>query len=320
VDSQGRAVVSVVSRSSDFHTVVGCNLASPGPYIVRYTAAGTAIDGCVGTGGDAFVFLRDLVVDASDRPLVVGFTGDLNVVTTPGTFSTVKLGVEDIILVRVNSAATAVETGPYFGGIGDDFANGVALDSAGDVYLTGMSSSPGYPVTIGSGPSALGDGVVTKLNGALSTVLYSRTMLNIRDGSAIAVDALFRATVVGTDHQDAGFLQLSASGLQDFETLWGGTFPDFAFGVALDAAGHAYVTGETRSTGFPGDTVQNQNPFQSSISGNRDAWVLKLLRDDPVAVPVPVISGGMLALLVAALGYCGARRTFRTQNRDRVHP
>lgn len=305
VDSQGRAVVSAVSRSSNFHTVVGCNLASPGPYVVRYTAAGTGIDGCVGTGGDSFVFLRDLVVDASDRALVVGYTGDLNVVTTAGTFSTVKLGVEDIILVRINAAATAVETGSYFGATGDDFANGVALDAAGNVYLTGRSSSLGYPVTIGSAPSAGGDGVVTKLNGALSTVLYSRTV-GFSEGFAIAVDALSRATVVGTDNQDAAFLHLSAAGFQDFETFWGGLFPDFAFGVVLDAAGHAYVTGETRSTGFPGDTVQNPSPFQPSLSGNRDAWVVKLLRDDPVPVPVPAIPGGMLPLLAVALAGCAA--------------
>jgi len=298
VDSQGRAVVSVVTASSDFQTVAGCNVASPGPYIVRYAADGASLAACVGLGGDEFVFLKELLVDASDRALVVGFTADINLKTTTGTFSKNPLMGEDIILMRTNAAGTAIQAGTYFGDTGDDFANGIAIDASGDVYLTGRSASASYPITIGGPPG--GNGVVTKLDGALSSVLWSRA-IGFSEGYDIAVDGLERTSTVGTDNQDAAFVHLDANGQQEFETFWGGLLFDVANAVDLDPAGNAYVTGETRSTGFPGDTVQNSSPFQASLSGNRDAWVLKLLRDDPVP-KVPLLPGGALGLVVALLG------------------
>ncbi len=111
------------------------------------------------------------------------------------------------------------------------------------------------------------------------------------------MDPLGRATVVGTDGADAGLTLLEANGQIAHETFWGGSLLDRANGVALDPSGHAYVTGETRSTGFPGDTVLNSSPFQSALSGNIDAWVVKHQRDDPIA-PVPSMTRGFVLVLV----------------------
>jgi hypothetical protein len=259
-----------------------------------------------------FVFLQELLVDPLNRALVVGYTADPNVVTTPGTFSTSPLGGEDIILSRINAAGTAVQAGTYFGGSGDDFANGIALGSALDVYLTGSSASTSdYPITIGGPPS--GGGVATKLDSALSTVSFSRTVSGT--GLDIAVDRLGRSSVFGGDNFEAVFTHLSASGFLEHETFWGGGLFDTANAVALDSLGHAYVTGETRSSGFPGDTVLNPSPFQGSISGNKDAWVLKLLRDDPVP-PLPSVPGlhTGVGMLIVALGVLGVR-ALRTHSR-----
>jgi hypothetical protein len=65
------------------------------------------------------------------------------------------------------------------------------------------------------------------------------------------------------------------------------------------------VTGETRSTGFPGDTVLNPSPFQGTRPGNIDAWVVKHLRDDPVQVPMMTWGilpmAGVITLLGSAM-------------------
>lgn len=301
VDDFDRAHVSVVTQSTDFHTSVGCTETSPGPYVVRLAANGSSFDACVGLGGDAFVFARDIVIDATGRALVVGFTADPNLLTTMGTFSSTPLMGEDAFLVRVDVAGTAVDSGTYFGGTGDDFANSVALDDSGNVYITGRGGV-GYPITTGS--AASGDAVATKLDDALATVQYS-VVLGYSEGLGIAVDALGRATVVGTDNADAGFTLLEAGGPISHETFWGGLFLDQANGVALDSMGHAYVTGETRSTGFPGDTVLSMTPFQATKSGNIDAWIVKHLRDDPIRVPS--MTWG-LGFMVGTLLWVGARR------------
>jgi len=298
VDSLGRAHVSAVTQSTDFHTSVGCTETSPGPYVVRLSADGSSFDSCVGLGGDDFVFARDIVVDALDRALVVGFTADPNLNTTVGTFSQVPLMGEDAFLIRINAAGTAVETGTYFGGTSDDFANAVALDPSGNVYIAGASAGGGYPITIGGAPS--GSAVATKLDSALSSVLYSLAV-GYNEAFGIAVDSIGRATVVGTDNFDAGFTLLEANGSLAHETFWGGGLLDLANGVALDSVGHAYVTGETRSTGFPGDTVLNGSPFQATRSGNIDAWVVKHLRDDPILVPSMTWGLGVVAAALLAV-------------------
>ena len=309
LDSHGRAVVSVVSQSTDFHTVAGCNLSSPGPYVVRVAADGASFEACVGVGGDQFVFLRDLVVDTQDRAVVIGYTADPNVVTTAGTFSPTTIGGEEIIIVRTNASGTAIDAGTYFGGTGDDFGNGLAIGPDGNLYLAGRSDSADYPITIGGAPS--GDAVVTKLDDTLLNVSYSRTV-GYSEALAIAVDALGRASVVGTDGFDAGFTLVAADGGFEHDTFWGGSLFDTANAVALDASGHAYVTGETRSTGFPGDTVLNPTPSQASRSGSIDAWLVKHLRDDPVPPPslVPALTGGA-AILVVGMLLLGLRLTRR---------
>lgn len=306
VDATGRAYISAVTQSTDFHTLLSCTETAPGPYLVSLDPTGASFDACVGLGGDDFVFARDIAVDVFGRAVIVGFTADPNLNTNVGAFSTTPLMGEDAFLMRINAARTAVETGTYFGGSSDDFANSVALGDDGGVYITGRSSGGGYPITSGGAPS--GDAVATKLDNALASVLYS-LVVGYNEGLGIAVDAEHRATVVGTDNSDAGFTLLSASGTIDHETFWGGGFFDTANGVALDVYGHAYVTGETRSTGFPGDTVLNPSPFQATRSGNIDAWVVKHLRDDPVFVPG--LTWGLLPL-VLLLAWYGTRSTRST--------
>ncbi len=300
VDALNRAHVSVVTQSTDFHTSIGCTEIAPGAYVVRLSADGSSFDTCVGLGGDDSVFARDIVVDTLGRALVVGFTSNLDLNTTLGTFSGSTLGAEDAFLIRVNAAGTAVDAGTYFGGIGDDFANSVALDPSGNIYITGRGDS-GYPITLGS--AASGGAVATKLDTALSSVQYS-VVLGYGEGFGIAVDLLGRATVVGSDNLDAGFTLLEANGGVSHETFWGGSLRSQANGVALDQLGHAYVTGETRANGFPGDIVLNPSPFQDTRPGSTAAWIVKHLRDDPV--PVPLMTWG-LVLVAGALLALGVR-------------
>ena len=309
VDSSQRAYITVVTQSTDFDTAYSCTLADPGPFVLRINASGSAVDYCYGIGGDENVFLHDIAVDTSNRATVVGFTADDNVATTAGTLQPARNDGEDIFVVRVNAAGTATDRGTYIGGTLDDFGNSVSLDLSGNTYVAGRSDSTDYPITIGGQPNGLG--VVTKLDAALTTVVYSRA-LGMSDAVALDVDGVGRVSVVGNDFGDAVFTHLAANGSQEFETFWGGILPDFANGVAVDAAGHAFVTGETRSSGFPGDTVQNPSPFQGSISGNIDAWVVKLLRDDPIP-QVPALPGGMAVAAAALLaaGIAAARRATR---------
>ncbi len=173
----------------------------------------------------------------------------------------------------------------YLGGSGYELAKSIAVDAEGNAYVTGQSTSLDFPVTerafqkSGGGISTI---IVTKLNAAGSALLYS-TYLGRGDSpyatpdidaEAIAVDAAGEAYVAGgTGSADfpvtdgafqtvypasvqgarVGFVtKLNAAGSAlVYSTYLGGSNEEFIAGIAVDAAGQAYVAGETYSIDFP---------------------------------------------------------------------
>src|SRR6185369_5049362 len=94
----------------------------------------------------------------------------------------------------------------YLGGGRSDSGRGIAIDSAGNAYVTGGTESRNFPTTPGAfdttfgGVFFFGDAFVTKLNAAGSALVYSTYLGGTGgdDGRAIALDAAGHAYVVGT--------------------------------------------------------------------------------------------------------------------------
>ena len=97
----------------------------------------------------------------------------------------------------------------YLGGSSDDVGDGIAVDAAGDAYVTGYTSSTNFPTTAGAFQSSLGGAMnafVTKLNAAGTALVYSTYLggNNTDWGYGIAVDAVGDAYVIGST-QSADF-------------------------------------------------------------------------------------------------------------------
>jgi len=182
----------------------------------------------------------------------------------------------------------------YLGGAGEDEAASIAVDSAGNAYVTGTTESPDFPADSGTLSAGGGfDVFVTKLNAAGSTVLYTTLIGGDADeiGNAIAVDGNGNAYVAGITTSSnfpatAGVLQSALRGPQDgfvaklspngtlaYSTYLGGSGSDSALGLALDASGDVYIGGETLSTDFPG---ASSSPIQFSNSDGHAGFVAKL--------------------------------------------
>jgi hypothetical protein len=169
---------------------------------------------------------------------VTGQTYSADFPVTTEAFDTSLNAAGDAFVAKLNSYGEVVYA-TYLGGDSYDIGRGIALDSSGNVYVTGFTYSADFPTTAGAADSSLngsGDIFITKLNpkgGGSLDLLYS-TLLG---GSDPAVPSYF--------------------------------MPDRAFGIALDEQCTVHVTGESGSVDFP---TTDTNTFH----GFTDAFVVKL--------------------------------------------
>src|SRR5207302_572303 len=186
----------------------------------------------------------------------------------------------------------------YLGGAGDDSGSSIARDAAGNIYLAGNTTSANFPTLGGafSTNKGLTDIFVTKLDPTGASIIYSTYVggsgLDRADG--IADDVSGNAYVVGRVGDTSTDFPTTAGALAT--TYRGGDFDGIVFklnsngnalaystfiggednysteGIAVDASGHAYITGGTRSIWFP-TTI---TAYQGNRSGDTDAFLAKL--------------------------------------------
>jgi RHS repeat-associated protein len=248
-----------------------------------------------------------IAVDSSGNTYVTGNTTSTNF-PTQNPLQATNRGSQNVFVAKLD-AAGALLYSTYLGGSrtyfrkgGLDYGNGIAVDPAGNAYVTGYTYSTDFPVQNalqathkGDGPRGdATDGFVAKLTAA-GALVYSTYLSGSGGGDrgfGIAVDTPGNPYVTGftdsTDFPTANAVQanlggggavnafvtkLSAAGTDlVYSTYLGGSSFDEGMGITVDAAGNAYVTGDTHSTNFP-----VANPIQSSpggILGN--AFVTKL--------------------------------------------
>ena len=209
-------------------------------------------------------------------------------------------------MTRLAPSGSSLMFSAYLGGTHNDRAWAVALDETESVYVTGDTNSSDFPTKAAVAPALSGafDAYVTKLTAA-GAVVYSTFLGGSKDeqGQDIAVNAAGAAYVVGqsdsTDLPVRGLPQSTEKGGGDaflaklnpagsalvYATYLGGsaTFAETAYGVAVDAAGTAYVGGATASQDFPlsADAFQSTT---SKLAGNIDGF-LSIVATAPLITP-----------------------------------
>ncbi|HMV84552.1 MAG TPA: SBBP repeat-containing protein [Blastocatellia bacterium] len=279
-------------------------------FIVKINAAGSAFSYASYLGGDKFDAATSLAVEPGGIAYVAGqtssaqagFPGGAGFGATPGFDQTYNGGFEDGFLVKLNAAGTTLGYATYLGGDDDDFIAGVAIDGAGNAYVTGgtNSATASFPVLGGPGLTrgAGFDAFVAKFNAAGTALSYCGYIGgNGNDaGRGIAVGVSGNAYIVGettsteasfpeTDGPDLSFNgggDLFAAKLNPAGTALnycgyiGGSGNEFAAagnGIALDAGGNAYIYGNTNSS--PATLPVTGGP-SLSYSGGVDTFVAKV--------------------------------------------
>ena len=240
-------------------------------------------------------------MDGAGNAYVTGSTSSTNFPTTTGAFQTsLSSGnSQDIFVAKLNSAGTALGYSTYLHGNDPDaFDSGlaIAVDGSGIAYVTGYTYSTSFPTTTGafqpshSTADGLSHAFVTKLNAAGTALIYSTYLSGSGSDQAyaIAVDGSGNAYVTGSTASinfptTAGAYQTTFGGGGEafvtklnaigtalvYSTYLGG---DAGRGIAVDAAGNAYVTGNTSSSAFPTTT----DAYQTTFNGILDAYLTKL--------------------------------------------
>jgi hypothetical protein len=278
-----------------------------------------------------------IAVDSAGNTYVTGTTQSVDFPTTAGAGQT-PAGGQDIFVTKFSPTGTVIYS-TYLGGPCDDIARGIAVDLAGNAYITGRVEQTNC--YWGAIPGAL----VAKL-GPTGALVYSRTfggaLVETSTGHAIAVDGSGHIYVVGTTSaadfpttpgafqtvrcadvwggltSDGFAMKVSPDGSSlVYSTFLCGTGDDVPAGIAVDAGGHAHIAGTTGSHDFP-----TENPLQpahgSSGASGVTGFIAKLAPDGSHLVYSTYLGGSTRDLIegLALDGQGNVYVTGSTQSTD----
>ena len=207
-------------------------------FVTKLNSTGTTTLFSTYLGGSSPDNVTAVALDSSNNVYVTGVTVSTDFPRKNPIQSSCGGGcaADDAFVTEINAAGTSLVYSSFLGGSGKDDGLGIAVDSTGAAYVTGLTQSTDFPtVTAFQGALATGatqNAFVTKVNPAGNALVYS--------------------------------------------TYFGGNSKDAAVGIALDNANNAYFTGLTSSTNFPTKGAFQATCGGSCAGGTTDAFVAAL--------------------------------------------
>ena len=215
IDGSGNAYVTGKTKSSNFPTTGGafdrsinippncprCGTDVTDGFVFKLNAAGSALAYSTYLGGTEDDSPRGIAV-AGGNAFVTGETLSSNFPTTAGAFDRTYAGQYDMFVTKLNAAGSALAYSTFLGGAAVDNGAGVAVDSGGNAYAMGFTSSTDFPTTAGAFDRTQNGGfdvTLTKLNPAGSALVFSTYLggAGFDSGNDLTVDSGGNAYVAG---------------------------------------------------------------------------------------------------------------------------
>lgn len=306
IDDEGNAYITGDTNDNTFPTTQGAydrsNNGGIDAFVTKLNLDGTDLVYSTFIGGSNVDIGSGIAIDGSGNAYITGQTFSSDFPTTPGAYDTTYItGNYDAFVTKLNLDGTELVYSTYLGGSATDAGKGIAVDSEGNSYITGYTRSLNFPTTEGAHDRNLGgtyDAFVTKLNSTGADLVYSTFLGGPGEdrGYGIAIDAAGNAYITGrtlasnfpttTGAYDTSFngssdafvtkLNPSGKGLV-YSTYLGGSSNDYGNGIAIDALGNVYITGQTNSSNFPATAGAYDTFYNGSSSVNSDVFVTKFL-------------------------------------------
>jgi hypothetical protein len=226
VDTLGNTYVTGFATSADFPTTSGAfqtSLAgSQNAFITKLNPGGSALVYSTYLGGSGDDEGAGVVVDSLGNAFVTGDTLSSNFPTTVQAFQTIYGGSDDAFVTKLNPSGSSLVYSTYLGGSGYDYGVGIALDSSGNAYVTGGTTSGDFPATQGAFQTSLPgsrNAFFAILDPGGSALAYSTFLggSGSDEGEGVAVDTPGNAYVTGATASSnfpttAGAFQTSLAG------------------------------------------------------------------------------------------------------------
>jgi len=246
IDAAGDAYVTGFSYSTDFPVTGGAfqttnhaaNNEGSNAFVTELNPAGSGLIYSTYLGGSSGDAASAIALDASDSAYIIGSTSSADFPITKGAFQPVNTGA---FVTKLNPQGSGLVFSTFLGGkSGGAGTTGIAVDTYGSAYVTGVTGATDFPVT---------SDALQKVNNAAANQTYNAFLTKFNaNGSALLYSSYFGGS--GVLGGPLSFFQ-------------GATLGDYAHGIAVDTVGNAYVVGEVYSTDFPVST----NAFQKVNNG-----------------------------------------------------
>jgi len=225
--------------------------------VIKLSADGTTLLYSTYLGGSLADAGNGIAADGSGSAYVTGQTASVNFPVTNS--STLAPGAaQNVFVTKLSSTGSSLVYSTYYGGNGTDAGNAIAVDSSGNAYIGGVTSSTN----------------ILTVNG-----------LNIAAGTSTTSASM---AFTGTSYQLAGdglIIKLDPNANVLFSTYLGSSSADTITGIAVDSSGNIYVAGTTAGAGattagkFPTTNSVGSAPTNkmlASAAGTTNGFVTKI--------------------------------------------
>jgi hypothetical protein len=302
LDSEGNAIITGYTTSSDFPTTPGAYEESYNgerdAFISKLSFDGSSLIWSTYLGGSDLEKGFGVVVDSDDNPIALGYTYSPDFPTTPGAYDeeyNEEFG-SDAFVAKISPSGDALIWSTFLGGSANDVGLALTLGSSENLLITGHTSSEDFPTTPGAYEQDHGgnsDAFVLELSATGSSLVWSTFLggVSCDRGVAIVCDSLDNPVLTGythssdfpvtsgaydTTHEDGRDVFVSKLSSSGSTLLWstflGGSDAEQSNALTLDSDVNPLVIGYTRSTDFPATS----GAYADTICGPSDAFVTKL--------------------------------------------
>ena len=332
VDPTGNAYVSVQTERSSLPTNSDAfqrTESSTGyhPYVFKLSQAGSITWGTYVAGSGDEIGMFGITVDNSGHAFLAGATDSEDFPTTEQAFQRTLPAVgsqpTSAFISKLEADGTGLVYSTFLGGGSGSGAQFVAIDSSGNAYVGGTVFGQDFPTKNAIQTTYAGgdqDGFVAELTPGGDALVFSTFLGGSNDEwgcCAVAIgpngaiyvgghttspdfpvkNSLQPFKAQGTLQSGQGFFaQFNPGGSLLFSSFLGGSTDTWVAGIATDASGAIYLTGQTSDTDFP-----VLNPYQKTNGGLTDIFITKVAPDTlppspfsatPIVLPAQFVVGG----------------------------